>query len=175
MGELVGNDGSAEDLQTLAIRHRFECTIVNISNQFSADEHAYIEPQSGASPYEPKNPIRPVGSLQRYPVIPHENPQARCMTLLFSDEQFNYPHQPRSLSRGETFRRSQQGPALRLFTQLKRGDGAGDELPFIGAEHVGKTVRNIARMPGVMFEMIQPDLKLSGTHAATLLIALHRV
>jgi hypothetical protein len=30
-------------------------------------------------------------------------------------------------------------------------------------------------MQGVMFEMIQPDLEISSTHAAALLIAQHRV
>src|ERR1700733_16184420 len=97
MGELVGNDGSAEDLQALAIRSGFECAIIYVSDELSADEHAYVEPQSGKSPYKAKNPIRPVGSLQRHPVILHESPQQRCMTLLLADEQFNYPTQVRYL------------------------------------------------------------------------------
>src|SRR5580700_4008674 len=103
MSELVGNEGSAENAQALAIRNRFECTIIYVPNQFSADEHAYMQLQSGESPYETKNPIRPVGPLQRHPVILHEVPQERCMTLLLSDEQFNYPKQVRYLSRCETF------------------------------------------------------------------------
>jgi hypothetical protein len=42
MGELVGNDVSAKNSQALAIRHRFECAIIYVSYQLSADEHAYI-------------------------------------------------------------------------------------------------------------------------------------
>jgi len=175
MGELVGNDGSAENLQALAIRNRFERAIIYVSNHLSADEHGYVELQSGESPYTTKDPIRPVGSLQRYPVILHESPQERCMTLLLSDEQFNNPRQVRYLSRGETLRRSQECPPLRLFAELKRCDGTCNELPFIRPQNIGKAVRNTARMPGVMFEMIQPDLEISNTHAASLLISQHRV
>jgi hypothetical protein len=131
--------------------------------------------QSGESPNKTKNPIRPVGSLQRYPVILHEGPQERCMTLLLSDEQFNYPKQVRYLSRCETFCGSQKCPPIGLFAELKRCDGACNEFPFIGPQNIGKAARNTARMQGVMFEMIQPDLETSSTHAATLLIAQHRV
>lgn len=97
------------------------------------------------------------------------------MTLLLSDQQFNDPEQVRHLSRGETFCRSQQCPPLRLFAELERCEGACNERPFIGPQNVRKAVRNTARMQGVMFEMIQPDLKISSTHAATPLIAQHRV
>src|SRR5258708_1037341 len=171
MHELVGDEGSAENLQALAIRDRFERAIIDVTNQLSADEHAYIEPQSGESPYKAKNPIRPVGTLQRHPVILHESPQERCMTLLLSNEQFHYPRQLRYPSRGETLCRSQQCPPLRVFTELKRGDGACNELPFICLQNIGKAVRNTARMQGVIFEMIRPDLEIPRTHAATLLIA----
>src|SRR5258708_3374756 len=175
MHELVGDEGSAENLQALAIRDRFERAIIDVANQLSADQHAYIEPQSGESPYKAKNPIRPVGTLQRYAVILHESPQERCMTLLLADEQFNYRKQLRCPSRCETLCRSQQYPPLRLFAELKRCDGACNELAFIGPQNIGNAVRSTARMQGVMFEMIQPDLKISRTHAATLLIGLHRV
>src|ERR1700733_1053593 len=171
MGALVGNDGSAENWQALAIRNGLERAIIYVSNQLSADEHGYIELQSGESPYKAKKPICPVGFLQRYPVISHEGPQERCMTLLFADEQFNYSKQVSNLSRGESFRRSQERPPVRLFAELKRCDGACYELPFIGPQNIGKPVRNTARLQGMMFEMIQPDLELSSTHAATLLIA----
>jgi hypothetical protein len=97
------------------------------------------------------------------------------MTLLLLDEQFNYPKQVRYLFRGETFCRSQEHPPLRLFPELKRCDGVCNELPFIGPQNIGKAVRNTARMQGVMFEMIQPDLEISTTHAAALLIGQHRV
>src|SRR5882757_138814 len=39
MGELIGNDGSAEDLQALAIGSRFKRAIIDFSNQFSAGQH----------------------------------------------------------------------------------------------------------------------------------------
>jgi hypothetical protein len=65
--------------------------------------------------------------------------------------------------------------SLRLFAELKRCDRACNELSFIGLQNIGKAVRNTVRMQGVMFEMIQPDLEISSTHAATLLIAQHRV
>ena len=39
VGELIGNDGSAEDSQALAIRGRFERAIIDFSNQFSAGQH----------------------------------------------------------------------------------------------------------------------------------------
>src|SRR5258708_17031150 len=103
MHELVGDEGSAENLQALAIRDRFERAIIDVTNQLSADEHAYIEPQSGESPYEAKHPIRPVATLQRHPVILHESLQERCMALLLSDEQFNYS---RKLSPLLLFRRT---------------------------------------------------------------------
>jgi hypothetical protein len=126
-----------------------------VSNELSADEHAYIEPQSGESPYKTKNPIRPVGSLQRHPVILHESPQERRMTLLLSDKQFNYPKQVRYLLLPrETFCRSQECPPLGLFAELKRCDGACNEPPFIGPQNIGKAARNTARMQRVMFEMI---------------------
>jgi hypothetical protein len=40
MRELIGNDGSAENLQAFAVRNRFERAVIYVSNQFSADEHA---------------------------------------------------------------------------------------------------------------------------------------
>jgi hypothetical protein len=97
------------------------------------------------------------------------------MTLFFSDKQFNYPEQVRFLSRAKTFCRSQECPPLRLLAELKRSDGACKELPFVWPQNVGNALRNTARMQSVMFEMIQPDLEISSTHAATLLVAQHRV
>jgi hypothetical protein len=58
-----------------------------------------------------------------------------------------------------------------LFAELKRRDGARNELPFIAPENIGKAARNTAPAPRVIFEVIQPDLEISGTHAAALLIA----
>jgi len=75
MGELIGNDDPAEDPQAIAIRDRFKRPIVDFSNQFSAGQHAKIQPQSCEPPYETKNPIGPVGFLERYSVILHESPQ----------------------------------------------------------------------------------------------------
>jgi hypothetical protein len=146
-----------------------------VSDQLSADEHAYVEPQSGKSPYKAKNPIRPVGSLERHPVILHESPQERCMTLFFPDKQFKYPEQVRFLSRAKTLCCAQECPPLRLLAELKRRDGACNELPFVWPQNIGNAVRNTAPMQSVMFEMIQPDLEISATHAATLLVAQHRV
>src|SRR5258707_14378489 len=137
MHELVGDEGSAENLQALAIRDRFERAIIDVANQLSADEHAYIEPQSGEPPYKAKNPIRPVATLQRHPVILHESPQERCVALLLLDEQFNYSWQVRHLLLlRETLYRPQQCPPLRLFAELKRCDGACDELPFIAPQNI---------------------------------------
>ena len=97
------------------------------------------------------------------------------MTLLLLDEQFNYSEQPGNLSRTKTFCRSQKCPPLRLFAELKRCDGACNEIPFIWPQNIGNAVCNTARMQSVMFEMIQPDLEISITHAAILLVAQHRV
>jgi hypothetical protein len=135
-----------------------------------------VEPQSGESPNETKNPIRPIASLQRHAVILHESPQERCMTLFLADEQFNYPQQVRYLPLPrQTFCRSQERSPLRLFAELKRRDGACNELPFIRPQNIRKTMRNTTRMPSVMFEMIQPNLEISSTHAAALLITQHQV
>jgi hypothetical protein len=123
--------------------------------------------QSGESPNQTKNPIRPVGSLQRDPVILHESQQQRCVALLLADEQFNYPGQARVLSGCETFCRSQQCPPVRLFAELERCDGACDQLPLIGPENIGKAMRYTASMQGVIFEMIHPNLEISSPHAAT--------
>jgi hypothetical protein len=172
MREFVGNDGSTQNLQALAIRNCFERAIIDISNQLGTDEHAHIEPQSGEPPYKTKDPIGPVGSLQRHAMIVHENPQERGMTLLLADKQFNYPKQVRHLFFArESFRRSQERPPLRLFAELKRCDGACNELPFIAPQNIAEALRNTARTQRMMFEMIRPDLEISATHAATLLIA----
>ena len=97
------------------------------------------------------------------------------MTLFFSDKQFNYPEQVRFLSRAKTLCRAQECPPLRLLAELKRSDGACKELPFVWPQNVGNALRNTARMQSLMFEMIQPDLEISSTHVATLLVAQHRV
>jgi hypothetical protein len=172
MGEFIGNNGSAEDSQALAIRRRFKGAVIDLANQFSAAQDRYIQLQSGESPYQTKNPIGPVSFLERYSVILHESPQQRCMTLLLSDEQFKYSDHVRDLLLPrETLGSSQECPSLRAFAELKRCDGARNELPFIGLENIGKAARNPAPVPGVMFEVIQPDFEISRTHAATLPIA----
>jgi hypothetical protein len=90
------------------------------------------------------------------------------MTLLLSDEQFKYPNDVRHLVLPrEAFGRPQECPSLRAFAKLKRCDGACNALPFIGLENIGKAARNTAPVPGVMFEVIQPDLEFSRTHAAS--------
>jgi hypothetical protein len=123
-----------------------------------------------------KDPIGPVGSLQRHPVILHESLQERRMTLFLLDEQFNYPDQVCDLPRPcETFGRSQECPSLRLFAELKRCDGTRNQSQLTGPQNIAKAVRNTARVTSVMFEMIQPDLEISRTHAAILLITLNRV
>ena len=135
-----------------------------------------MELQSGESPHETKNLIRPVASFQRHPVMLHESLQEPGMTPLLAQQQFNYPEQVRYLLLPrETFRRPQQCPPFRPLAELKRGDGACNELPLIGPQNIGKAAPNTAPMQGVMFEMIQPDLEFSSTHAAILLIARHRV
>jgi hypothetical protein len=75
MGEFIGNDGSAKNLQALAIRDRFKRAIIHLPNQFGADEHAYVQLQSGEPPYESKNSIGTVGFLRPDSVILHESPQ----------------------------------------------------------------------------------------------------
>jgi hypothetical protein len=96
------------------------------------------------------------------------------MTPLFSNQQVDDPDQVRRLIRPrEALRRPQERPPLGLLTELKRCDGARDELQFVGHQNIGKTLRHPAGMQGVMLEVIQPDLEISGTHAATLLIAPH--
>jgi len=40
MGEFVGDDGPAEQLQTPAVRCRFKRAIVNLPDQLGADEYA---------------------------------------------------------------------------------------------------------------------------------------
>jgi len=75
----------------------------------------------------------------------------------------------------ETFGPPQECPPLRLFAELKRCEGTRNQPPFVGPQNIDNAVRNTARMQGVIFEMIQPDLEISGTHGATLLITLHRV
>jgi hypothetical protein len=168
MGEFVGNYGSAENLQALAIGNRFERAIIDVSNQLGADEHADIEPQSGEPPHETKNPVGPIAALRRDVVILHESPQKSRVALLLSDKQFENSKQVRHLMLPrETFRRSQQRPPLGLFAELKCCDRARNELPFIGPQNIGEAIGNTARMQRVMFEMIQPDLEISGAHAAS--------
>jgi len=173
MGELIGNESATENLQAPAIRSRLQCAVIDGPNQLGADENGEIQLQPRKPSYATKNPIRPVASLQRYAVILHEGPQQRCMTSFFSNQQVDDPHQMRHLIRPrEAFCRSQQRPPIGLLAELKRCDGARDELQFVGRQNVGKTVRYPARTQGVMFEVIQPDLQISRTHAATLPIAL---
>ena len=94
------------------------------------------------------------------------------MALLLSDEQRKYSNHVGKLGLPrESFDRAQERAPLRAFTQLKRCNGICNELPFIGPENVGNAARDAAPMPGVMFEMIRPDLQFCRTHAATLLIA----
>ena len=100
---------SEANAQAFAIRNRFECTVIYVSNQLGTDQRADIELEPGESSYLAKNPIGPIGSLQRHPVILHESLQERRVTLLLPDEQFNYPDQVRDLPRPrETFGRSQE-------------------------------------------------------------------
>jgi hypothetical protein len=99
-------------------------------------------------------------------VILHEGPQKRCMTLLFSNEQFDYSRQVRQLLEPRVaFGRSPELPALGLLAELKCRDGARDALQFIAPQDIGQTVRNTGRMPHMMFEVIQPDLEIHRTHA----------
>jgi hypothetical protein len=98
------------------------------------------------------------------------------MTVLLANKEFNYPEQVRYLPLPrETFCRSQECSPLRLFAELKRRDGACNQLPFIRPQNIRKTMRDTTRMPRVMFEMIQPNLEISCTHTAVLLITQHRV
>ena len=66
MSKFVGNDDSAKNSQALAPCGRFERAVIYVSNQLSADEHTYVELQSGEPPHNSKNPVREVGSLRRY-------------------------------------------------------------------------------------------------------------
>jgi len=51
MGELIGHEATAEHPQALAIRGRFECSVVDDPDQLSADEYVYAETQRGCSLY----------------------------------------------------------------------------------------------------------------------------
>jgi hypothetical protein len=75
----------------------------------------------------------------------------------------------------ETVGRSKESPSFRLFAELKRGDRACDELLFVGLQNIGKAALNATPVQRVMFEVIQPDLKISKIHTATLPFASHRV
>jgi hypothetical protein len=175
MGELIGNESAAENLQAAAIRGRFKRAVIDGPDELGADENAEVQLQSCEPPYATKSPIGPVGALHSQAVILHESPQQQRMTPLFSNQQVDDPDQVRHLVRpSEAFRRSQEPPSPSLFAELKRGDGARDELRFVGRQDIGKAVRYPAGTQGVMREVIQPDLEISRTHAATLPIALTR-
>jgi hypothetical protein len=75
----------------------------------------------------------------------------------------------------ETFGRSQECPSFRLFAELKRCDGTRNQPQLAGPQNIAKAVRNTARVQGVMFEMIQPDLEIFRTHVAILVITLNQV
>jgi len=173
MGELIGDQGTAENLQALAVRGGFQRAVIDGSNKLGADENAEIQLQPREPSQATKSPIGPVGGLQRQPVILHEGPQQRRMTPLLSNQQVDDSDQMRHVVRArETFCGSQKRAPTRLFPELKRRDGTRDELCFVGAQHIAQTVRYSAGTQGVMFEVVQPDLELTGTHVATLLIAL---
>src|SRR5580704_13814014 len=65
---------------------------------------------------------------------------------------------------------SQKRTPLRLFPELKRRDGAGNEPPLIRSQKIGKAGWDTARMLGMVFEVVQPDLEINRRHLATLLI-----
>ena len=166
--ELIGNESAAENLQAAAIRGRFKCAVIDGPDELGAYENAEVQVQPREPPYARESPIGPVGALHSHAVILHESPQQQRMTPLFSNQQVDDPDQVRHLVRpGEAFRRSQERPPPGLFPELKRGDGARDEPRFVGRQDIGKAARHPAGTQGVMLEVIQPDLEISRTHAAT--------
>ena len=86
VGELIGHEATAEHHQALAIRGRFECSVVHDPDQLSADEYGHVELQARESSYKTKHPIGPVGPLERDMMILHEGPEQRRVTLLLSNE-----------------------------------------------------------------------------------------
>jgi hypothetical protein len=129
MGELIGNESAAENLQAPAIRDRFKRAVIDGPDELGADENAERQLKPRKPSYAAKKPIRPVGPLQRHPVILHESPQQRRMTPLFANQQVDDPDQVRHLIRPrEGFCRSQKRPPIGVFAELKRCDRACDEL-----------------------------------------------
>ena len=70
----------------------------------------------------------------------------------------------------EALRRPQERTSLGLFPELKRRNRARDEPPLIGHQKIGKSGWNTTRILSVVFEVIQPDLEINRSHAATPLI-----
>jgi hypothetical protein len=94
------------------------------------------------------------------------------MALLFPDEQLKYSGDVRHLFlTRELFRRPQKSPPIRLFAELKCRYRACNELPLLRPQNIRMAVRNAPPAPGMMLEMIQPDLEFSGSHFPALLIA----
>jgi hypothetical protein len=92
-------------------------------------------------------------------MILYEVMQQQRVTLFLADEQLDDSHQMRQLVRtGEASRGLQQIDPLRLFAPLKGRNGPGDESPLLLAQMVADVRGNLPRMPGVMLEVIQPDL-----------------
>jgi hypothetical protein len=165
MGELIGDEGTTENLQAPAIGGRVQRAVIDGPDELGANEHAEIQRQSREPPYAPENPIGPVGSLQRHPVILHEGPQQRRMPPFFPNQQVDDADQMRHLvGPREVLRGSQERPPIGLLAELKRCDGARDELSFLWPQNIGQTVGYPARTQSVMLEVIQPDLQISGTH-----------
>jgi len=166
VGQFIGDEHTAEDRQTPAIRGCFECSIIDDPDQLGADEYIYIELQTRESSEQTKHPIGPVCALECNLVILHERPEQRRVALFLANEKFSDPHERgNALSVREALCGPQEGRSLRLFPQLERCDRARDEPPLIGLQNIGKAVWQATRMPRVVFEVIQPNLEIHGKHA----------
>src|SRR5690348_8895393 len=100
-------------------------------------------------------------SLERDRVIAHEVREEGDVALLFADEEFRDSLEfGRCTRMGKPAYGSQQSAAVGMLSQLKRRDGACDELPFVRSQDVRQSRRHAARMLRVILEVIQPDAQI---------------
>ena len=116
-------------------------------------------------PHSPENAVGPIALLDGNAMLVHECSQQCRVALLLTDEQLYDAHQRSgSVQLREPLGGPQQSAAVRLLPELKGGDGIGDQPPLVRFQNSAQPVGNAARMLGVIFEVVEPDLQI-GEHA----------
>ncbi len=161
MGQFIGHQRAAQNLQPPTIGDDLERAVVDDADEFRADQDAQACFKAAQPAQCPKCLIGESPFAQRDAVILHELAQEARVPLFLGDEQIEDFDKGVVLVRlAVAIHRTAQLRPIGALAELEGRDGCRDQAPFAPRQRVIKRRGNLSRVGRLSAEVREPDRKI---------------